>query len=112
MASSRTRSLPAVGVRATTQLVLGVDCDSAVCAELLAEADPAVLAAITKIVRTANAHGITFSLCGQAPSTNPASTEHLVELEITSISINPDAIVPARRAIAASERRLLLEHLR
>ncbi|MEV0067935.1 MULTISPECIES: phosphoenolpyruvate synthase [unclassified Amycolatopsis] len=101
-----------IGSNDLTQLVLGVDRDSAECAELFDEGDPAVLGAIADIVRTANTCGITSSLCGQAPSTNPAFTEHLVRAGITSISVNPDAIDVARHAIAAAERRVLLDAAR
>ncbi|RJQ87254.1 phosphoenolpyruvate synthase [Amycolatopsis panacis] len=97
-----------IGSNDLTQLMLGVDRDSTVCAELFDEADPAVLDAITRIVGIANARGITSSLCGQAPSVNAEFTDHLVKAGITSISVNPDAIGAARHAIAAAERRVLL----
>lgn len=98
-----------IGSNDLTQLVLGVDRDSEICAELFDETDGAVLDAIGRIVATARKHGITSSLCGQAPSTNPAFTEHLVKMGITSVSVNPDAVAATRRAVAAAERRLLLE---
>lgn len=98
-----------IGSNDLTQLVLGVDRDSELCAELFDESDGAVLDAIGRIVATARKHGITSSLCGQAPSTNPAFTEHLVKMGITSVSVNPDAVAATRRAVAAAERRLLLE---
>lgn len=98
-----------IGSNDLTQLVLGVDRDSEICAELFDESDGAVLDAIGRIVATARKHGITSSLCGQAPSTNPAFTEHLVRMGITSVSVNPDAVAATRRAVAAAERRLLLE---
>lgn len=98
-----------IGSNDLTQLVLGVDRDSQLCAEVFDEADPAVLAAIEQIVRTAHAHGITSSLCGQAPSTRPDFAEHLVRMGITSISVNPDAIDTVRRTVAAAERRVLLD---
>lgn len=97
-----------IGSNDLTQLVLGVDRDSDVCAELFDESDPAVLHAIRRIIETANKYGITSSLCGQAPSTNPAFAEHLVRLGITSVSVNPDAVDATRRVIAAAERRILL----
>lgn len=101
-----------IGSNDLTQLILGVDRDSDVCAELFDESDPAVLHAIRRIVETANTFGITSSLCGQAPSTNPAFAEHLVRMGITSVSVNPDAVHATRRVIAAAERRTLLEAAR
>lgn len=101
-----------IGSNDLTQLMLGVDRDSDVCAELFDESDPAVLDAIGQIIGTARKFGITSSLCGQAPSTNPMFAEHLVRLGITSVSVNPDAAAAARRTVAAAEQRLLLESAR
>ena len=98
-----------IGSNDLTQLILGVDRDSDLCAELYDESDEAVLDAIGQIIGTARRLGITASLCGQAPSTKPAFAEHLVRMGITSISVTPDAAVQARRIVAAAERRLLLE---
>ncbi|HEY5854487.1 MAG TPA: phosphoenolpyruvate synthase [Aldersonia sp.] len=98
-----------IGSNDLTQLVLGVDRDSETCAEVFDEADEAVLAAIELIVKTARRHGITSSLCGQAPSTRPGFAERLVRMGITSISVNPDVIADVRAAVAAAEQRVLLD---
>ncbi|MGI5132835.1 phosphoenolpyruvate synthase [Pseudonocardia sp. CA-107938] len=101
-----------IGSNDLTQLILGVDRDSEICAELYDETDEAVLAAIRDIVETATLLGITSSLCGQAPSVHPGFVDHLVEDGITSVSVNPDAVAAARAALASAEQRLLLDAAR
>jgi pyruvate,water dikinase len=101
-----------IGSNDLTQLVLGVDRDSADLAELFDEADPAVLAVIDQVIATARRMGIPSSLCGQAPSRRPAFVEHLVRAGITSVSVEPAAVAATRRALGAAERRVLLEAAR
>ncbi|WP_218030112.1 phosphoenolpyruvate synthase [Pseudonocardia hydrocarbonoxydans] len=101
-----------IGSNDLTQLVLGVDRDSELCAELYDESDPAVLAAVGEIVDTANLLGITSSLCGQAPSARPGYVDHLVAAGITSVSVDPGAVDAVRAAVASAERRLLLDAAR
>ncbi len=101
-----------IGSNDLTQLMLGVDRDSQTLATLFDERDPAVMGAIHDIIRSCREHGITCSICGQAPSVYPEITEKLVQWGINSISVNPDVLGRTRRIIAAAEQRLLLESAR
>ena len=101
-----------IGSNDLTQLMLGVDRDSDLCAELYDESDGAVLDAIGQIITTARRHGITASLCGQAPSSRADFAEHLVRMGITSIGGTREVADRPGRNVAAAERRLLLESVR
>jgi pyruvate,water dikinase len=101
-----------IGSNDLTQLMLGVDRDSEILAELFDERDPAVLWAIEQIVTSCTRAGLTSSLCGLAPSSDPEFAELLVRMGITSISVDPDAVDAARRVLGSAERRILLERAR
>jgi pyruvate, water dikinase len=93
-----------IGSNDLTQLVLGVDRDSALVAPIFDERNPAVLTMIASVIETARAAGRKIGICGQAPSDYPEFTRFLVERGITSISLNPDALRRGLEAIAEAER--------
>lgn len=97
-----------IGSNDLTQLTLGIDRDSQRLADEFDERDEAVLVGIRHMIEKCRKRGITTSICGQAPSTYPEYTEFLVKSGITSISVNPDMIIPGRRLIASVERKIML----
>ena len=94
-----------IGSNDLTQLVLGVDRDSARLAELFDERNEAVTTAIRMVIEKAHAAGAKVGICGQGPSDHPELTAMLVEAGIDSISLNPDVVVATRRRIAELEAR-------
>ncbi len=102
-----------IGSNDLTSLILGADRDSGILGELgyFDERDPAVLKAIEMLIKAAHKHGVTVSICGQAPSVYPEFTEFLVRMGIDSISVNPDAVVSTRRLVASIEKKIMLEKL-
>ena len=75
------------------------------------ERNEAILRALKRVITTCNEHGITCSLCGQAPSVYPEFAEKLVEFGITSISVNPDAIERTRKIVQSAEQKIMLTRL-
>jgi pyruvate, water dikinase len=95
-----------IGSNDLTMLVLGCDRDNAEVAHDFDERDPSVMWALEKLVTTAHKHGITASICGQAPSDYPELVEKLVKWGITSISVNPDAIDRTREIVYNVEQKV------
>ena len=82
-----------IGSNDLTQLVLGIDRDSALVSNLFSEQNAAVKEMIATVIQKAKRAGVKIGLCGQAPSDFPEFAQFLVEQGINSISFNPDAIV-------------------
>jgi pyruvate, water dikinase len=82
-----------IGSNDLTQLLLGIDRDSAIVADLFNEQNKAVKEMIASIIKKAKENGSKIGLCGQAPSDFPEFASFLVEQGIDSISFNPDAIL-------------------
>lgn len=92
-----------IGSNDLTQLVLGVDRDSALLRDLFDERNDAVKQMIRNLIRDAHAAGRKVGICGQAPSDHPEFVRFLVEEGIDSISLNPDAFVDGKRAVGEAE---------
>ena len=95
-----------IGSNDLTQLILGIDRDSAKLQDIFDERNEAVLIALERVIKAAKSKGVTSSICGQAPSVYPELTEKLVEWGITSVSVSPDMIGVTREIIAKAEARL------
>ncbi len=95
-----------IGSNDLTQLVLGVDRDSARISRLFDERDPAVLKTIAMVIEAARRNNRKIGICGQAPSDFPDFASYLVKLGINSISLNPDSLLKIRSVIASAEESL------
>ncbi len=95
-----------IGSNDLTQLILGVDRDSAELAGLFDERDAAVKRAIADVIERAHRCGTKVGICGQAPSNYPEFAAFLVEAGIDSISLNPDSFVATTQFVAATEKTL------
>lgn len=79
-----------VGSNDLTQLVLGVDRNSARLAPLFREDDEAVERSIRSLVETAHESDRRVGICGDAPSTVPGYVEFLLDADVDSIGVTPD----------------------
>ena len=95
-----------IGSNDLTQLTLGLDRDSALVADLFDERHATVMAMIRMAIQTAKRCGRKIGICGQAPSDHPEFAAFLVREGIDSISLNPDAVIQTRQAVAELEAQL------
>lgn len=99
------------GTNDLTQYTLAVDRNNEHVAHLYNELHPAIMKLIEHVIIECNKAGVKTSICGQAGS-NPKVAKRLVELGITSISANIDAVEAVRDMVARTELQLLLKAAR
>ncbi|NWF51647.1 MAG: phosphoenolpyruvate synthase [Nitrospirae bacterium] len=97
------------GTNDLTMLVLGVDRNDTSVQELYDERNLGVLRAIAYTMAVCRKYGVTTSICGQAPSVYPDYLEFMIRCGATSISVNPDTVISARRAVATIEHKIQME---
>jgi pyruvate,water dikinase len=82
-----------IGSNDMTQLVLGLDRDSALIADLFDERDDAVKAMLEMTISACKARGKYVGICGQGPSDHPDLARWLLDQGIESMSLNPDSVI-------------------
>ena len=100
-----------LGTNDLTQYTLAVDRNNEFVAKNYNEQHPAVMKLVEKTIKACVANGVKCSICGQAGS-KPEVVEKLVEMGITSVSANTDAIPDVRRTVAIAEKKLILNAAR
>ena len=96
-----------IGSNDMTQLMLGLDRDSALVSAGFDERDPAVLRVLGLAIDACVRRGQYIGICGQGPSDHADFAEWLVERGIGSISLNPDTVVRTWLALARRHQQLL-----
>lgn len=99
------------GTNDLTQYTLAVDRNNENVAYLYDETHPAVLKLIEHVIAECNKVGVKTSICGQAGS-YPQMAQKLVEMGISSISANIDAVESVREMVARTEQRIILDTAR
>ena len=89
-----------IGSNDLTQLALGMDRDSRLISRIADENSETVKELIRMAIRKCRARGKYVGICGQAPSDHPGFAEFLIKEGISSISLNPDTIIPLRMRFA------------
>jgi pyruvate,water dikinase len=82
-----------IGSNDLTQLVLGLDRDSAIVAKVGDERNKAVKEMVKKVIKICNQKKKYCGICGQAPSDHPEFAEFIMKEGIQSMSINPDTVI-------------------
>jgi len=82
-----------IGSNDLTQLVLGLDRDSAIVAKVGDERNEAVKEMIKKVIKLCNEKKKYCGICGEAPSNFPEFAEFLMKEGIESMSLSPGSVI-------------------
>jgi len=93
-----------IGSNDLTQLILGIDRDSALVAKVGDERNEAVKEMIAKVIQECKKRKKYCGICGEAPSYFPDFAKFLVEQGIESMSLNPDTVIKTTLIIAKEEK--------
>ncbi len=93
-----------IGSNDLTQLVLGLDRDSALISEIGDERNKAVKEMISKVIQECKKRKKYVGICGEAPSVYEEFAEFLVEEGIESMSLNPDTVIKTTLIVAKKEK--------
>jgi pyruvate,water dikinase len=91
-----------IGSNDLTQLTLGLDRDSGLVAEGFDERDLAVRALLQRAIQACKKAEKYVGICGQGPSDHPDLAQWLMAQGISSISLNPDTVVPTWQTLGRS----------
>jgi len=83
-----------IGSNDLTQFTLAVDRDSVVLKDLFDERDEAAKKMFSLAIEGALKHKKPIGVCGQAPSDYPEMADFFINEGVTSLSLNPDAVLP------------------
>ena len=83
-----------IGSNDMTQLALGLDRDSELISHLFDERDEAVKVLMERSIEACRRNKKYVGICGQAPSDHSDLAAWLLNKNISSISLNPDTVIP------------------
>ena len=93
------------GTNDLTQFMLAIDRNNKDIQDLYNEMNPAVLSAISYVIRKCKKYGVETSICGQAGSKEEMAS-FLVKEGIDSISVNADAAEKVSKIVAKIEKEI------
>ena len=97
-----------IGSNDLTQLILGLDRDSELVAEIYDERNEAVKQMLKNVIATCKKNNTKIGICGQGPSDYPDFAKFLVEEGIDSLSLTPDSIVKTIKIVSEIEINKML----
>jgi len=89
-----------IGSNDLTQLILGLDRDSALVSSIYDERNIAVKRAITHLINISKKTNTKVGICGQGPSDFPDFAEFLVNEGIDTISVTPDSLLKTLKTLS------------